>query len=244
MELSVIVPCLNEEENISELVRRLARVFDDERLCERGGAEVVIVDDGSNDATWSEMVRMRSAHAFVVPVRHARNLGLAAAWRTGMDHARGRLICILDADLQYRPEDILTLYESLETSRADLAQGYRSPSGRVRDARYFVSRGLHHLLNGLFSMELEDNKSGFVLCPREVFADLLDYRSKYTYWQLFIGVASHAKGYTICQVETAFEPRRRGRSFLRDLPLMPMLRASADVARAIREYGSPPRPKR
>ena len=236
MDLSVIVPCLDEEENVLELVTRLARVFDDERLRERGGAEVVIVDDGSTDATWSEMMRMQSAHTFVVPVRHSRNLGLAAAWRTGLDHARGRLICILDADLQYRPEDFRTLFDSLEASRADLAQGYRSRSNRERDVRYFVSRALHHLLNGLFSMDIEDNKSGFVLCGRDVFSDLLDYRNKYTYWQLFIGVAAHAKGYSICQVETAFEPRRRGRSFLSDLPLMPMLWASADLVAAIREY--------
>ena len=78
---------------------------------------------------------------------------------------------------------------------------------------------------------IEDNKSGFVLCGRDVFSDLLDYRNKYAYWQLFIGVAAHAKGYSICQVETAFEPRRRGRSFLSDLPLMPMLWASAESGR-------------
>ena len=244
MDLSVIVPCLDEEENVSEVVTRLARVFDDERLRARGGAELVIVDDGSSDATWSEMMRMQSTHAFVVPVRHPHNRGLAAAWRTGLDHARGRLICILDADLQYRPEDIRSLYDSLESSRADIVQGYRSPSRRERDVRYFVSRALHHVLNGLFAMDLEDNKSGFLLCPRDVFNDLLDYKSKYTYWQLFVGVAAHAKGYSICQIETAFEPRRHGRSFLSDLPLLPMLRASADLATAIREYGSRPRQKR
>src|SRR5258708_6905629 len=138
MDLSVIAPCFNEEGNVSELVTRLARVFGDDRLCERGGAEVVIVDDGSTDATWSEVTRMGSVHAFVVPVRHARNLGLAAAWRTGLGHARGRLVCILDADLQYRPEDILALYESLETSRADLAQGYRSLRGREGHARIWT----------------------------------------------------------------------------------------------------------
>jgi phenylacetate-CoA ligase len=241
MDLSVIVPCLNEEENVEELVERLARVFENRRLRDRGGAELIIIDDGSTDSTWSEVLRLSSGHGFVVPVRHPQNLGLAAAWRTGVDVARGRLVCVIDADLQYRPEDILALYDSLESSRADLAQGYRSPSGRERDVRYFVSRGLHYLLNGLFSMELEDNKSGFFLCPRDVFVDLLAYQGNYTYWQLFVGVAAHTKGYAICEVETIFGPRRRGRSFLGKVPWVPMLRASADIARAVREYRSLPR---
>lgn len=238
MELSVIVPCLNETENIRQLVARIGSVFEDPRLGERGGAELILVDDGSTDATWLAMLDASKKHAFVVPLRHARNAGLAAAWRTAMTRARGRLVCILDADMQYRPEDIMTLHDALTRSGAALAQGFRSPIGRRRGSRYFVSRGLHHLLNRLFSMKLSDNKSGFLLCRREVFAHLLDYRGNYTYWQLFVTVAARAKGYSLCEVETTFDARRRGRSFLGDLPILPILRASVDLARAVVEYRS------
>jgi phenylacetate-CoA ligase len=236
MELSVIVPCLNEEANVPELVKRVASVFEDRRLRERGGAELVLVDDGSTDATWAVIISQQAKHGFIVPVRHPRNAGLAASWRTAVARARGRLVCILDADLQYRPEDILSLYDALRRSGADLAQGWRSRTGGERGARYLVSRGLHHLLNRLFAMRTEDNKSGFVLCRREIFASLLDYRENYAYWQIFLGVAAHANGYSFCQVETVFEPRRRGRSFLGSLPLLVMLRASVDIVRAMREY--------
>lgn len=236
MELSVITPCLNEEANIPELVSRIATVFEDRRFCERGGAELVLVDDGSTDATWSVIASEQAKYDFVVPLRHQRNAGLAEAWRTAVAQARGRLVCVLDADLQYRPEDILTLYDALERSQADIAQGWRSRRGRDRDARYFVSRGLHHLLDRLFAMQTEDNKSGFFLCPREVLASLLDYRGRYAYWQLFVGVAARANGYSFCHVEIPFEPRRRGQSFLSDLPVVATLRASVDIVRALREY--------
>jgi phenylacetate-CoA ligase len=236
MELSVIVPCFNEEANVPELVRRVGSVFADPRLQKRGGAELVLVDDGSTDSTWSVIVAQRAKFGFVVPLRHRRNAGLAAAWRTAVARARGRLVCILDADLQYRPEDILVLYDAFERSGSDLAQGCRSRHGRKRDVRYFVSRGLHHLLDRLFGMRTEDNKSGFILCRRQILASLLDYRGNYAYWQIFIGVAAHANGYSVCRLETAFEPRRRGRSFLSNLPVLTAIRASVDIVRAMREY--------
>jgi phenylacetate-CoA ligase len=237
MELSVLVPSLNEEENVPELVARVANVFEDHRLRKRGGAELVLVNDGSTDATWSIMTAQQATHAFVVPMRHRRNAGLAAAWRTAIARAQGRLVCIIDADLQYRPEDILALYEALERSGADLAQGFRAQANRERGTRYLLSRGLHHLLNYLFSMQVEDNKSGFLLCRREIFTHLLDYRGNYSYWQIFVGVAARAHGYSSCQVQTAFEPRLRCRSFLGALPVLVVLRASVDVVRAVREYG-------
>ena len=60
----------------------------------------------------------------------------------------------------------------------------------------------------------EDNKSGFICCSREVFADILTYEGDYAYWQSFIMVAAHAKGYEYREVETLFEPRKAGTSFL------------------------------
>src|SRR3954447_8014275 len=94
MELSVIVPCLNEEENVGELVARMASGFGAPFL--RGDAELILIDDGSGDGTWAAMTLAKSRHAFVVPPRHRRNAGLAASWRTGVRRARGRLVCILD----------------------------------------------------------------------------------------------------------------------------------------------------
>ena len=235
LELSVIVPCLNEEANVEELVARVKEVFAVE-LLRRGGAELILVDDGSTDATWEMLSKSSETENFVVARRHSKNLGITAAWRTGMTAARGRLVCVLDADMQYQPEDILKLHRALSSSSAEIAQGWRSQTGREKGARYWISRACNLMLNRAFAMSLRDNKSGFILCSREVFADLISYSGNYTYWQIFIMAAAQCKGYACAQVETRFLPRRAGKSFLSDVPVRVMLRACRDFCRAVVEY--------
>ncbi len=232
MELSVIVPCLNEEANVPELVTRIGEVFT------RGAfeGELILVDDGSTDRTWAAIEEQQRANPFVVGRRHAQNQGIAAGWKTGVAAARGRLVAILDADLQYQPEDLLRLKRELEVSNVDVVQGWRSPVGRDKGPRYYYSRGLNKILNTAFGMNLQDNKSGFILCAREIFEDLLSYRGEYYYWQSFIMVAAHARGYTYKQVETLFEPRRAGKSFLDNAPVKAVARSFVDIGRALVEY--------
>ena len=96
MELSVIVPCFNEEANLPELADRVGEVFRVGRL--EGAAELILVDDGSRDGTWRTIEGLTANHPFVVPKRHPVNRGIAAAWKTGLAAARGRLVCVIDAD--------------------------------------------------------------------------------------------------------------------------------------------------
>lgn len=232
MELSVIVPCLNEEANVPELVSRVGDVFKIGAI----DGELILVDDGSNDGTWDAIESASREHPFVVGRRHAHNRGIAAGWKTGVAAARGRLVCILDADLQYQPEDILRLRREMEVSNVDIVQGWRSPVGRDKGPRYYYSRGLNAMLNGAFGMSLKDNKSGFILCAREVMEDLLSYRGSYYYWQSFIMVAAHKKGYTYKQIETLFENRRAGKSFLDNAQLKAVAKSFVDIGRALFEY--------
>src|SRR5690606_14760067 len=104
---------------------------------------------------------------------HETNRGIAVAWRSGVDASRGRLVALIDADLQYQPEDLLRLRRELVEHSLDVVQGFRSPVGREKDARYRLSRGFNFLLNTTFGMSLTDNKSGFVMAPRAVMRDIL-----------------------------------------------------------------------
>lgn len=233
IELSVIVPCLNEELNIPELAARILGVID------KGGirAELVIVDDGSTDGTAKAIRTLMEAHpGVVVGCFHPQNRGIAAAWRTGAAVARGKLVAIIDADLQYQPEDLLRLHRTLYDSSVDIVQGWRSAVGRRRDRRYTLSRGLNHLLNATFGMKMKDNKSGFIMCAREVFLDLLTYKGSYFYWQSFIMVAAHSKGYSYKEVETLFEQRRQGVSFLESTAQIAAAKNLFDLAKAAWEY--------
>ncbi len=232
--LSVIVPCLDEELNVPELARRVLETFD------AGGVdgELLLVDDGSRDATWQRIEELASCHPHrVVGVRHEGNRGIAAAWKTGLAASRGELVAVMDADLQYQPEDLLRLHRELESHDVDIVQGYRSLAFRERGGRYWLSRGLNALLNTTFGMQLRDNKSGFFMCKRTVMRDLLGYEKRYRYWQTFVMVAARTKGYSIREVEALFESRRAGKSFLDGKAGRATARSLVDVAVAAREYG-------
>jgi phenylacetate-CoA ligase len=233
VELSVIVPCLNEELNVPELTGRILRVF------ELGGiqGELVLVDDGSTDGTATEIRRLMAEHPGVVQgCFHPHNRGIAAGWRSGAAAARGKLAAIIDADLQYQPEDILRLRRELYEHSVDIVQGWRSAVGRDKEQRYYLSRGFNTLLNGVFGMHLQDNKSGFLVCAREVLLDLLTYEGSFFYWQSFVMVAAHAKGYSYKEVETLFERRRQGTSFLEKTAIQAAIKSFYDLGKAAWEY--------
>jgi phenylacetate-CoA ligase len=233
IDLSIVVPCFNEELNIPELTSRILTTLDTGKL----QGELVLVDDGSQDGTARVIREQMAKHpGRVLGVFHRGNKGIAAAWRNGTEASRGAAVAIIDADLQYRPEDVLRLYRKLMETSVDVVQGWRSSVDRERGTRYFLSRGLNAVLNTAFDMNLKDNKSGFVCCAREVMLDLLTYRGKYAYWQSFILVAAKAKGYTYCEVETLFEGRKQGRSFLDGRALSVSLVNVADIGKAFWEY--------
>jgi phenylacetate-CoA ligase len=233
LALSIIVPCFNEELNVPELTQRVLVTLDTGNI----NGELVLVDDGSQDGT-ARVIREQELKypGRVRGVFHRGNKGISAAWRSGTEAARGAAVAVLDADLQYRPEDVLRLYRKLVETSVDVVQGWRSSVGREPGTRFWLSRGLNSLLNTAFAMNLRDNKSGFVCCAREVMLDLLTYKGKYAYWQSFILVAAKAKGYSYSEVETLFENRKQGKSFLDDKAFTVSAVALADVAKAVWEY--------
>jgi phenylacetate-CoA ligase len=233
IDLSIIVPCFNEELNLPELTQRVLLTLDTGKL----SGELILVDDGSQDGT-ARVIReqMVKYPGRVLGVFHRGNKGIAAAWRSGVEASRGAAVAVIDADLQYRPEDVLRLHRKLVETSVDVVQGWRSSVGRERGTRYWLSRGLNSLLNTAFDMNLQDNKSGFVCCAREVMLDLLTYRGKYAYWQSFILVAANAKGYTYTEVETLFENRKQGQSFLDGKALSASATSLLDVSKAFWEY--------
>jgi len=233
-EISVVVPCFNEEANVAALAERLFDATDEAGL----PTEIAFVDDGSTDGTWAAIERCHEEWGDrVVGVKHKRNSGIPAAWQSGVDAAKGRYTCFLDADLQHPPEEVVTLYRSLLRSRADMVQGTRSSIERLRDSRMLFSRVLNLLLNIAFRTWATDSKSGFVLAPHRVLEDVLSYRGRYRYFQTFISVAAKSKGYEVLEVETLFQSRYAGTSFLSGKAWWVSLGALADFPRALIEFG-------
>ena len=231
-ELSVVAPCFNEAANLPELVQRLLNVFAKEEIT----GQIVLVNDGSYDDTGRVIESLSAEHPEVVGCHHPVNRGIEAGWRTGVAHADGKFVCFIDSDLQNLPEDVGRLYRELAFSNADVVQGYRSSIGRLRDSRYILSKGLNFLLNTFFGMHARDNKSGFVLARKETMEDILDHRFNYFYFQTFITVAAHTKGYSIREVETLFESRLLGKSFIPKIPFFLLAKCIVDLVKGFIEY--------
>lgn len=230
--LSVVAPCFNEAKNLPELVERLARLFGKKGLA----GEIVLVNDGSHDDTGAVIEALAARYPDVVAVHHPANRGIAAAWESGTGAASGEYVCLIDADLQNLPEDVWRLYREIRLSHADLVQGYRSSVGRLKDSRFILSKGLNVLLNALFGMSLRDNKSGFVIALRPTLTAVLRHRYRYRYFQTFIAVSAKAKGYTIREIETLFESRLLGQSFMPLMPVRVSLLALWDLVKGFGEF--------
>ena len=231
--LSVIIPCYNEEKNLPELAERIMKTFSMQNI----EGEIVFVDDASEDGTHNVMRRIADEYGSAIIVKkHNQNKGLFEAWKTGIKYSRGEYACFIDADLQNLPEDIARLYEEIQFTHADMVQGYRSSIGRVKDSRYYLSRGLNLLLNLFFGMRAKDNKSGFIIASKEVLEDVLRFRYSYYYPQSFIAVSARAKGYTIREIETIFQGRLYGESSITKNPVKPTLLSFADLTMAFFEF--------
>jgi phenylacetate-CoA ligase len=209
-DLSVVVPCFNEAANVVAIAHRIGQAADRAQV----STEIVFVDDGSTDRTWDVLDELAQQQSGVVALQHPVNRGMARAWQFGVEAASGRYVALIDADLQNPPEEIFTLYRKLLASREDIAQGVRSSIDRLRDSRYALSRTLNLLLNVGFGMRSKDNKSGFILAPKPVLLHVLESAPKYKHFQTFVGPAANANGYSILEVETLFQDRNAGVSFL------------------------------
>ncbi len=165
--VSVIVPVYNEARTVDALLRRVC--VGPYPYPEK---EIVIVDDGSSDATPEVLRRWRCEPGLSV-LRHSRNFGKGAAIRTGLEHARGHFTIIQDADLEYDPEDYTRLIEPLKRGDAQVVYGSRylhgGPAGRGHwnTFRLGVS-ALNLWVRVLYGIRLTDEATCYKAFPTSV----------------------------------------------------------------------------
>jgi phenylacetate-CoA ligase len=175
----------------------------------------VYVNDGSTDDTQLEIDKLSVDFPNVVKTtRHEVNLGIPEAWASGLSIAQYGNVCLIDGDLQNPPEAIPNLLKTFLEEQADLVQGSRSSIGRIKDQRLIFSRGLNFILNTVFRQNAKDSKSGFLIARRHVLEIILRDRVRFSNFQTFIGVAARSNGFRVIEVETLFQSREIGESFL------------------------------
>src|ERR1700732_3649393 len=159
--LSVLMPALNEGRTLDRVIDAVLRV--DLPL------EIVLVDDGSTDDTWAQM-QARADGARVRAYRHTVSMGKGAAIRTALRHARGDLVIIQDADLEYDPKDFVRLVEPIRSGRASIVYGTRTFSSHTAYSFWYVmgNRLVTLAANVMYNAYLSDLEPGYKLMPREV----------------------------------------------------------------------------
>lgn len=156
--VSIVVPAFNEADAIAELVTEL-RAAD-------AWHEVIVIDDGSSDATAE-----RAAAAGATVIRHPYNKGNGAAVKTGIRHATGEYILVVDGDGQHRPEDARRLIARL--GEYDLVIGARSAGTQATHARRYGNSALNWLAGYLTDRDIPDLTSGFRAARREHLREFL-----------------------------------------------------------------------
>lgn len=201
-EVSVVVPLRDEEENVAPLHDELAGVLDQLGV----PYEVILVDDGSTDATFDRLVAVQAQDLQVKVIRFTRNFGQTAAFAAGFAEARGQFIVTLDGDLQNDPRDIPEMLALAR--RKDIVSGWRRKRMDNFFTRYLPSAIANWLLGIVTGVRLHDNG-----CSLKVYrATVIKPLKLRTGMHRYLPAIASQLGGRVAEVEVHHRPRRHGRS--------------------------------
>ncbi|MBB54784.1 MAG: glycosyltransferase [Magnetovibrio sp.] len=203
LQLSVILPIKDEEENIGPLFDKLFPVLDGLGL----SYEVVAVDDGSTDSTAIQLNKEISKRDNLRIVEFRRNYGQTAAMMAGIDFSNGEFLVSLDADLQNDPADIPLLLEKL-VEGYDVVSGWRADRKDAKIHRNFVSRVANKLISTLSGVHLNDYGCTLKAYRSEVIRDINLYGEMHR----FIPIYASWQGARVTEIPVRHHPRCHGKS--------------------------------
>jgi glycosyltransferase involved in cell wall biosynthesis len=220
--LSVLMPALNEGRTISQVL--------DAVLASPVDLELILVDDGSTDRTWELMEASAASDPRVRAYRHHANQGKGAAIRTALRHARGAVVLIQDADLEYDPADYPRLLEPIQSGKATIVYGSRAFSSHTAYSYWYVmgNRLVTLATNVIYNCYLSDMETGYKVLPREV-ALSLDLQARGFELEAEVTAKLLRSGYRIYEVPISYAARSRAEG--KKLTAMDGVRAVRALAR-------------
>ncbi len=200
LELSVVVPLLNEQDNIEELHEQIKQA-----LAEKFDYEVIFVDDGSTDKSFEILARLQKEDNRVRVIRFRKNFGQTAAMSAGFSHARGRLIAPMDADLQNDPADIPAMVEKLDEGY-DIVSGWRKVRHDKTLTRLLPSKIANWIISKITGVPLHDFG-----CTLKIYrAEILKQTNLYGEMHRFIPALASWAGADIREMVVNHRPRTAG----------------------------------
>lgn len=203
-ELSFVIPCYNEQDNLRALVKAIG----DSVAPLQRSYEIVITDDCSKDNSWQVLKELAAADPRIRGLRFEYNCGQSAAMFAGMKAARGKIIVTLDADLQNDPQDLARLLEPM--NQFDCVCGSRVKArgqgdSWVRVASSRIANGVRNKLSG-------ENISDAGCCYRAFKRECIDNLKFFKGMHRFLPTLFKIEGYTVTEVDVRTNPRMAGKS--------------------------------
>ena len=198
MKLSLIVPCYNEAENIKPFQNAVMDAF-----CECGyDYEIIFINDGSTDATLHNLKKLYQEQKCPIKViSFSRNFGKEAGLYAGLKHASGEYICLIDADLQQRPEITRNMVEILDNnSEYDVVAAYQDRRGESKVLSFFKKR-FYSIINKLSNINLKSDASDFRTFRRSVAESMLELTEYHRFSKgifAWVGFETYFIPYTAC----------------------------------------------
>ena len=203
-EISVVLPCHNEQDNLQPLLTAIRAALDPLKR----SYEIVITDDNSNDGSWALLQKMAGEDARLRAQRFEKQSGQSAALWAGMKAARGRVIVTLDADLQNDPADLPKLLAGL--NQADCVCGSRVEARGKGDSwvRVASSRIANGIRNKLSGETISDAGCCYRAFKRECIADVKFFNGGHRFLPTLIKM----EGFTVIEVPISHHPRAAGQA--------------------------------
>jgi len=204
-QLTLVVPFLNEAENIPVF---LPTMLD---YCRARDWELILVDDGSSDATLS-LLREFADGELVRVFEHGRNMGYGAALKTGISHVQTPYVVTIDGDGQHKLEDIDTLLQIAQSADADLVIGSRVNQGQESKLRKTGKNVIRSFARMLMPLPVKDLNSGFKLYRSELALTYLSLAPDSMAFSDTITLCFVYKGHKVLEHPIQTNPRTRGKS--------------------------------
>ena len=160
--LSVILPSYNEEKMIPQASETISRILDAENI----DHELLFVDDGSRDGTWSEIEAAAKINSRVRGLHFSRNFGKEAAMFAGLERAEGDCCVVIDCDLQHPPEKIVEMYRLWEQGY-EVVEGIKEDRGTESGMRRFAANSFYKIISSATGVDMSSS-SDFKLLDRKV----------------------------------------------------------------------------
>ena len=177
MDISVVIPLLNEEESLPELTQWIEKVMNENQF----SYEVIFVDDGSSDGSWKLIEELQEKNEAIKGIKFRRNYGKSAALNAGFQKAAGDVVITMDADLQDSPDEIPELYRMIVEEQYDLVSGWKKVRYDSKWAKNIPSKFYNWTTTKISGIKLHDFNCGLKAYRKEVVKSIEVYGEMHRY---------------------------------------------------------------